>query len=47
VLLAELIAIIKRDVSGVLNVTMTAPTADVAITNAQKAIAGTVAITAV
>ena len=47
VLLAELIAIVKRDVSGVLNVTMTAPSADVAITNAQKAIAGTVAITAV
>lgn len=44
--LAEVIAIIKRDVPGVFNVTLSAPTADVSIAANAKAIAGTVTLTA-
>lgn len=46
VLLSEIISIIKRDVDGVTNVTLSAPVADVAITAAQKAIPGTITLTA-
>lgn len=46
VLKSELIAIVKRDVAGVGNVVMSAPSADVTITGAQKAIAGTITLTA-
>lgn len=41
VLLAELIAIVKRDVPGVVNVVLTVPSADVAIAVSEKAIPGT------
>lgn len=43
--LAELIAIIKRDVPGVFNVAMSLPAADVSILSSQKAIPGTVTLT--
>lgn len=46
VLLSELISIIKRDVDGVTNVVLSAPSGDVSITAAQKAIPGTVTLTA-
>ena len=45
VLLAEIIAIIKRDVGGVYNVTISAPTGDVICEPYEKAIPGTVALT--
>lgn len=45
VILAELIAIIKRDVEGVYNITLSSPTADVACDISEKAIPGTVVIT--
>lgn len=44
VILSELIAIIKRDVAGVYNITLSAPTADVTCTISEKAIPGTVTI---
>lgn len=46
VLKSELISIVKRDVQGVSNVTLTAPAADVAISASAKAIAGTITLTA-
>lgn len=45
VVLAEMIAIIKRDVQGVYNVSLSAPTTDVTMSATQKATAGTVALT--
>lgn len=45
ILKAELISIVKRDVPGVLNVTISTPAGDVAITPAQKAIPGTITLT--
>lgn len=47
VLKAELLAIVKRDVPGVTNVHLTTPGDDVAITIAQKALPGTITLTAV
>lgn len=44
VILSELIAIIKRDVEGVYNITLSSPTADVACDISEKAIPGTVVI---
>lgn len=43
---SEVVAIIKRDVLGVFNVTVSLPAADVAITPSQKAIPGTITLTA-
>lgn len=43
--LSEIVAIIMRDVPGVYNVTVTAPTGDVTATSSQKIIPGTVTIT--
>lgn len=45
VLKSEIIAIVKRDVSGVFNVTLSAPSADVAVASNAKAIAGTITLT--
>lgn len=45
VVLAEIIAIIKRDVPGVYNVALTAPTGDVTCAANEKAIPGTVGLT--
>lgn len=47
VLKSELIAIVKRDIPGVLNVTLTVPASDVAVAVSAKAIAGTIALTPV
>lgn len=44
--LSELVAIIRRDVEGAFNVTLSAPTADVVIAGNVKAIPGTVTLTA-
>lgn len=44
VLIAELVAIAKRDVPGIFNVVLAAPTADVSITLTQKAVAGTISL---
>lgn len=43
---AEIVAILKRDVPGVLNVNLTAPSADSAISIWQKAVPGTITLTA-
>jgi len=43
---AELVAILKRDVAGVLNVVITAPSADVDIASDAKAVPGTITLTA-
>lgn len=43
--LSELVAIIRRDVSGAYNVTLSAPTADVSVAANVKAVPGTVTIT--
>lgn len=45
ILVAELVAIVKRDVPGVYNVTLTAPAADVATAYNAKAIPGTITLT--
>lgn len=45
VLLSEVIAIVRRDVQGVFNVTLSAPLADVAVASSAKAIAGTITLT--
>jgi uncharacterized phage protein gp47/JayE len=45
VLISELIAIVKRDVAGVFNVALSAPSADVAVATNTKAIAGTITLT--
>lgn len=45
VIKSELIAIIKRDVAGVYNVTLSAPSADVTCLVSEKAIPGTVTLT--
>lgn len=47
VLLSELVSIVKRDVPGVLNVTLTAPAADVTVAVSAKAVAGTITLTPV
>lgn len=44
--LSELVAIIRRDVEGAFNVTLSAPTADVAVADNAKAISGTVTLSA-
>jgi uncharacterized phage protein gp47/JayE len=44
--LSELIAIIRRDVEGAFNVTLTAPSGDVSVANNAKAISGTVILSA-
>jgi len=46
VLKSELIAIVKRDVPGVLNVVLSVPAADVTVASSAKAIAGTITLTA-
>lgn len=43
--LSELVAIIRRDVAGVYNVSLTAPTADTAIAQSAKAVPGTITLT--
>ena len=44
--LSELVAIIRRDVEGAFNVTLSAPTGDVAVADNAKAISGTVTLSA-
>lgn len=44
---AEIVAILKRDVAGVLNVVISAPSADVTIAANAKAVPGTITLTAV
>lgn len=44
--LSELVAIIRRDVEGAFNVTLSAPTADVSVADNAKAISGTVTLSA-
>ena len=44
--LSELVAIIRRDVEGAFNVTLSAPVGDVAVANNAKAISGTVTLSA-
>jgi len=47
VLKAEMIAIVKRDIPGVLNVTISSPSGDVTIASNEKAVSGTITLTAV
>ena len=44
--LSELIAIVRRDVAGAFNVTLSAPTGDVSVADNVKAIPGTITLVA-